>query len=140
MEYNKSNAKRWAVMGQRPTFGLALYELAKDNPDILAVVADVTNSAGLARMKAELPEQVINVGIAEQNMMGVATGLSSEGYTVFTASFAPLATPPANSFALPPASSATSLALPRYSSILPIVFLSAGLSTATFTVLAAQRP
>ena len=76
-------------MGQRPTFGLALYELAKDNPDILAVVADVTNSAGLARMKAELPEQVINVGIAEQNMMGVATGLSSEGYTVFTASFAP---------------------------------------------------
>lgn len=89
MEYNAKNSKRWAIVGQRPTFGLALYEFAKENPNILAVVADVTNSAGLGRMKADLPEQVINTGIAEQNMMGIATGLASEGYTVFTSSFAP---------------------------------------------------
>ena len=89
MEYNKKNSKRWAVMGQRPTFGQALHEFAKENPNILAVVADVTNSAGLGRMKADIPDQVINTGIAEQNMMGIATGLASEGYTVFTSSFAP---------------------------------------------------
>ncbi len=89
MEYNAKNSKRWAIVGQRPTFGLALYEFAKENPNILAVVADVTNSAGLGRMKADLQEQVINTGIAEQNMMGIATGLASEGYTVFTSSFAP---------------------------------------------------
>lgn len=89
MEYNAKNSKRWAIVGQRPTFGLALYEFAKENPNVLAVVADVTNSAGLGRMKADLPEQVINTGIAEQNMMGIATGLASEGYTVFTSSFAP---------------------------------------------------
>jgi transketolase len=40
-------------------------------------------------MERELSDQVINVGIAEQNMMGIATGLSSEGYTVFTSTFAP---------------------------------------------------
>lgn len=89
MEYSSKNAKRWSIMGERPAFGMALFELAKENKDIIAVMADVTNSAGLGNMSKELPEQVINVGIAEQNMMGIATGLSSEGYTVFTASFAP---------------------------------------------------
>ena len=89
MEYNKKNAKRWSIIGQRPTFGMALFELAKEDKNILAVVADVVNSAGLANMSKELPEQVVNVGIAEQNMMGVAAGLSSEGYTVFTTTFAP---------------------------------------------------
>lgn len=89
MEYNKKNARRWSVIGERPAFGAALHEFAKDNKDIIAVVADVTNSAGLGNMKNEMPDQVINVGIAEQNMMGIATGLASEGYTVFTTSFAP---------------------------------------------------
>lgn len=89
MEYNKKNAKRWSIIGERPTFGAVLCELAKENKNVIAVVADVTNSAGLGNMKNELPDQVINVGIAEQNMMGIATGLASEGYTVFTSSFAP---------------------------------------------------
>lgn len=89
MEYSKKNIRRWSIIGERPTFGAAVYELAKGNKDIIAVVADVTNSAGLGTMKNELPDQVINVGIAEQNMMGIATGLASEGYTVFTSSFAP---------------------------------------------------
>ncbi len=89
MEYNKKNARRWSIIGERPTFGTALYEFAKENENILAVVADVTNSAGLGNMSKELPDRVINVGIAEQNMMGVATGLASEGYIVFTSSFAP---------------------------------------------------
>lgn len=89
LEYNAKNAKRWAVMGERPTFGLSVMELAKEDPDIIAVVADVTGSAGLGRMKDLLPEQLLNVGIAEQNMMGIATGLASEGYKVITATFAP---------------------------------------------------
>lgn len=89
MEYNEKNAKRWAMLGERPTFGLSLLELAKEDSSIMAVVADTTNSAGLERMKNTLPEQFINVGIAEQNMMGIATGLASEGYKVVTTTFAP---------------------------------------------------
>lgn len=89
MEYNKKNAKRWSIVGQRPTFGSAVTEFAKEDANIIAVIADVTNSAGLGTMERELSDQVINVGIAEQNMMGIATGLSSEGYTVFTSTFAP---------------------------------------------------
>lgn len=89
MEYNKRNARRWSIIGERPTYGMALHDLAKGNNNIMALVADVTNSAGLGKMQSEIPEQVINVGIAEQNMMGIATGIASEGYTVFTSSFAP---------------------------------------------------
>ena len=89
MEYNKKNARRWSVLGERPVFGLALCECAKENDKILVVVADTVGSAGLERMRADMPDRLINVGIAEQNMMGIATGLASEGYTVFTTTFAP---------------------------------------------------
>lgn len=89
IEYNEKNAKRWAALGERPVFGMALLELAKEDESIIAVTADTVNSAGLDRMKNTLPGQIVNVGIAEQNMMGIATGLASEGYKVVTVTFAP---------------------------------------------------
>lgn len=89
MEINSKTARRLSIIGERPAFGTALFELAQQNEKIIAVVADVVGSAGLERMKASLPDQVINVGIAEQNMMGIATGLSSEGFSVVTTTFAP---------------------------------------------------
>lgn len=89
MEYNEKNARRWSVLGERPMLGLTLLEKAKEDDTILAVVADVVGSAGLERMRNTLPEQIINVGIAEQNMMTIAAGLASEGYKVVTSSFAP---------------------------------------------------
>lgn len=89
IEYNEKNAKRWAALGERPVFGMTLLELAKEDESIIAVTADTVNSAGLDRMKNTLPNQIVNVGIAEQNMMGIASGLASEGYKVVTATFAP---------------------------------------------------
>lgn len=89
MEYNEKNAKRWAALGERPVFGMALLDLAKKDENIIVVTADTVNSAGLDRMRNILPEQMVNVGIAEQNMMGIAAGLASEGHNVVTATFAP---------------------------------------------------
>lgn len=89
IEYNEKNAKRWAILGERPTFGMALLELAKEDRSIMAITADTVNSAGLDRMKKTLPDQMINVGIAEQNMIGIAAGLASEGCKVVTSTFAP---------------------------------------------------
>lgn len=89
MEFNEKNAKRWSVLGERPMLGLSLLECAKEDDSIIAVVADIIGSAGLERMKNTLPNQVINVGIAEQNMMAIAAGLASEGYKVLTSTFAP---------------------------------------------------
>jgi len=92
MEYTAKNAKKWAKLGQRPVFGMAVGEMAAENKNLIALVADVMSSAGLSRLHKDLPEQVIDVGIAEQNMMGIAAGLASEGFDVITATFAPFQT------------------------------------------------
>lgn len=89
MEFNAKNIKKWSTIGPRPTFGLIMTELARQNEDIMVITADVSTSAGLERYKRMCPNQFLDVGIAEQNMMTIATGLSNEGYKVFTTTFAP---------------------------------------------------
>ncbi|MCE5188371.1 MAG: transketolase family protein [Eubacteriales bacterium] len=73
----------------RDAFGAAVYDLAKEDPSIIALGADTTNNLGMGPMSQEIPKRVINVGIAEQNMMGIAAGLAASGYRVFAGSFAP---------------------------------------------------
>ncbi len=89
MEITAKNVKKWSTVGARPTFGMTMVELAKTNPNMIVLTADVSTSAGLERYKKMFPEQFIDVGIAEQNMMGIATALSKEGYCVVTTTFAP---------------------------------------------------
>ncbi len=73
----------------RDAFGAAVYELAKEDPAILGIGADTTSNLGMKQMAADMPDRVINMGIAEQNMMAVAAGLAASGYRVFGGSFAP---------------------------------------------------
>lgn len=89
MDITEKNVKKWSTIGARPTLGLALNDIAKCNPNLMVVTADVSTSAGLDRYKRLFPDQFLDVGIAEQNMMGIATGLSKEGFDVVTTSFAP---------------------------------------------------
>jgi transketolase len=83
-------------MGSRAVYGLKLNQLAKANKQILALSADLVKSSGLDRMSREMPNRVINTGIAEQNLIGVASGLASEGFIPFVSSFAPFITQRAN--------------------------------------------
>ena len=76
----------------RATFGLIAIELAKKYPDLIITTSDVSTSAGLDRFKNKFPDQYIDVGIAEQNLIGVSTGLSSEGFKVISTTFAPFQT------------------------------------------------
>jgi transketolase len=92
MIINEALSKSWSRVGQRATFGLVMIELATKIDDLMVISADVSTSAGLDRFKSAYPEKYLDVGIAEQNMMGIATGLASEGYSVFTTSFAPFQT------------------------------------------------
>lgn len=89
MQLDKKSIKRFSAIGARPVFGRVLLELAGKDKDMIVMVSDVLTSAGLERFKKTLPDQLIDVGIAEQNMMAAATGLSREGYHVVTATFAP---------------------------------------------------
>jgi len=58
----------------------------------MMVSGDLGDSSGLARFKNAFPDRFINIGIAEQNMIGVAAGLAKEGHNVFATSFAPFIT------------------------------------------------
>jgi transketolase len=87
--FSESKILQWARLGSRAVYGQALLELADSNHSIIAISADLGNSSGLDRFKNAFPDRFINVGIAEQNMIGVASGLAKEGFTVFASSFAP---------------------------------------------------
>jgi transketolase len=91
-EINQSNARQWSRIGSRGVFGQAILAVAEHHPELMVISADLGNSSGLDRFKKSYPEQFLNIGIAEQNMIGVAAGLAKEGYNVFATSFAPFIT------------------------------------------------
>jgi len=67
-------------------FSETLLALARDNRDILAVTSDSRGSGRLAAFAAALPDQLVEIGIAEQNLVGVAAGLASTGKIVYAVS------------------------------------------------------
>jgi transketolase len=88
---NKKLARGWSRMGPRAVYGQILYDLAKTNRNIMALSADLGRSSGLDRYSKEFPDQFLNVGIAEQNLIGIASGLARQEFDVFASTFAPFA-------------------------------------------------
>jgi len=80
------------MLSSRGTFGSVMLEMANDNENLLILSADLCNSSGLDRFRAKYPEKFINIGIAEQNMLGIAAGLTKEGMNVFCTTFSTFAT------------------------------------------------
>lgn len=87
MEFKPSHIRTLSILGQRGAFGVTLTDIAKENNDIVALSADLCNTSGLDRFKAAFPERFFNVGIAEQNMIGIAAGLAAGGNTPFATTF-----------------------------------------------------
>ncbi|MFT3780587.1 MAG: transketolase C-terminal domain-containing protein [Nibricoccus sp.] len=67
-------------------FAATLQKLAEGNRNVLAVTSDSRGSGKLAPYGKALPNQIVEVGIAEQNLVGVAAGLASCGKTTFAVS------------------------------------------------------
>lgn len=63
----------------RQQFGESMIALAEQRSDMIAVTADLMYATGMAGFGERFPERLVNVGIAEQNMTGVAAGLASCG-------------------------------------------------------------
>lgn len=72
----------------RDAYGAALAELGRINDKVIVLDADLSAATKTKAFKKEFPERFFNTGIAECNMIGVAAGLSTVGYTVFASSFA----------------------------------------------------
>lgn len=89
MEITSSSTRQWSRLGSRGVFGQAILALAETRQNLMVLSADLGNSSGLDRFKNAYPDKFINVGIAEQNMIGIAAGLAKEDFIVFATSFAP---------------------------------------------------
>ena len=76
----------------RATFGVAALELGNTVDKLMVLTGDVSTSAGLDRFKKKFPDKYLDVGIAEQNLIGIGAGLASEGFNVITTTFAPFQT------------------------------------------------
>ena len=92
IEVNERNIKIWSTIGPRATLGIASLELVKQFEKFIILTSDVSTSAGLDRYRKKFPDNYLDVGIAEQNLIGVATGLASENFNVLTTTFAPFQT------------------------------------------------
>lgn len=88
---NNRSARAWARMGPRAMYGQFLLEMARANPRVIALSADLGRSSGLGAFAKELPNQFFNVGIAEQNLIGISSGLARMKFNVFCTTFAPFA-------------------------------------------------
>ena len=87
--------KKYTDTGKKDTrsgFGEGLYEAAVNNPDIVAMAADLTSSVKMDKFCKAFPERFFQCGIAEANMIGAAAGMALTGKTVFAGSFAEFVT------------------------------------------------
>lgn len=76
---------------QKPTrdgYGAALEILGEENPNVVVLTADLSESTRADKFEKKFPERFIDVGVAEQNMAAVAAGLGVSGKTVFMSSYA----------------------------------------------------
>ena len=75
----------------RDTFARTLYEIGKQDPRIFIVVADISPAGSMAAFREQFPERFINVGVAEQVMIGMCAGLALRGNTPFAYTIATFA-------------------------------------------------
>jgi transketolase len=71
----------------RAAYADTLMELAAENSDIIVLEADLMRATGTGAFQKKYPDRLVNVGIAEANMVGIASGLSATGMIPFAATF-----------------------------------------------------
>jgi transketolase len=75
----------------RDTFARTLFEVATTQPDVFIVVADISPAGSMGPFREQFPRQFINVGVAEQSMIGLCAGLALRGCTAFAYTIATFA-------------------------------------------------
>ncbi len=83
-----ANRRMWSMLGERGVFAMRMPEIAAENEKLVVLTADLGMLSGLDRFRTMFPDRLINAGIAEQNMIGMAAGLAHEGYIPFVTTYA----------------------------------------------------
>lgn len=76
------------LVPSRDGFGEGLVEAGRANKNVVALCADLTESTRMEAFKKEFPERFFEVGVAEQNLVTVASGMAAVGKKPFTSSYA----------------------------------------------------
>lgn len=80
------------ALAMRDAYAETMTELVKENSKIMYLEADLMNSIGMVKFSKEFPQNTVNCGIQEANMLGVAAGMSAVGMIPFTHTFGCFAT------------------------------------------------
>ena len=89
MSITSKDIRIWSRLGQRGSvFGVKMPEIAENKSDLKLLTADLAVLSGMERYMTNYPDKFLNVGIAEQNMIGIAAGLAMEGDRVFATTYA----------------------------------------------------
>ena len=89
--FTPANIRTWSMLGSCGAFGMAALDLPDLDDKIVIMTADLCSFSGLERFRGRFPDRLYNVGIAEQNMIGIAAGLTKEGFNVFATTYATFA-------------------------------------------------
>lgn len=92
IELDRQKIRTYSLLGSHRTFGQVALELPKVNENVVVIVADQMSPAGLEYFRNQQSDRFLNIGIAEQNMIGVAAGMAKEGLTPFVLAQAVFAT------------------------------------------------
>jgi len=88
IKYRKDEIEELNRTGFRDTFGKGILEIGEVDPDVIVLAADLSDATRVTKFSESFTDRYVQLGIAEQNMLSVASGLSLSGKTCFCGSFA----------------------------------------------------
>ena len=88
IEITKKNIRVWSMLGMRRILGPAIKDLVEQDRRVLFATADTGRYYAYDDLLRTYPENVVDVGIAEQNLIGASTGLQNEGFNVYAVTYA----------------------------------------------------
>ena len=92
-EITRLSARTCSMLGQRGSiFGQAVLDAAKEDEMFVLLTADLATLSGMDRYCKTYPDKFVNVGIAEQNMVGIAAGMAAEGFHPVVTTYATFVT------------------------------------------------
>ena len=91
MEVNTENLKEWSKIGHRDVFGKTIIDIAQELEEVVVLTADLSDATRVTAFSKIFPDRFINVGVAEQNMIGTAAGFALGGKIPFATTFASFA-------------------------------------------------
>lgn len=87
MQFDKTHSGIYTRLGHRGAFALTMMEISAGRDDLMLMTADLGLLTGLTRFRETYPDKFLNIGIAEANMIGIASGLAREGFLVYATTY-----------------------------------------------------